>query len=59
MDLLEVNETAVAIVSNDIVRAVDNGGVSVFMLLDLTAAFDAVDHSVLTGSTVLESWTQR
>ena len=38
-------ETAATVVCNDIVRATDAGQVS--MLLDLSAAFDTVDHRIL------------
>ena len=38
-------ETAVAIMHNDLVCAV--GRVSAFVMLDLSAAFDIVDHTVL------------
>ena len=41
-------ETAVIDVHNSIVRNVDRGGhVSVLVLLDLSSAFDPVDHSIL------------
>jgi len=40
-------ETAVTTVHNDIVRAVDQGHVAALVLLDLSAAFDTVDHSTL------------
>lgn len=40
-------ETAVTAVINDIARAVDTGMVCAMVLLDLTAAFDTVDHSIL------------
>lgn len=40
-------ETAVCIVHNDIVRAVDRGHVTAVVLLDLSSAFDTVDHQVL------------
>ena len=39
-------ETAVIAVHNDIVRAVDQGHVAA-LVLDLSAAFDTVDHSTL------------
>ena len=40
-------ETAVTIVHNDIVRSIDAGFVSALVLLDLSAAFDTVDHGIL------------
>ena len=40
-------ETAITIVYNDIVCAIDAGEVSVLVLFDLSAAFDTVDHDVL------------
>jgi len=40
-------ETAVLRVLSDILLAVDRGDLAALMLLDLTAAFDTVDHDVL------------
>lgn len=40
-------ETAVLSVHNDLVRATDKGHVSVLVLLDLSSAFDTVDHQTL------------
>jgi len=40
-------ETAVTRVYNDLLFAVDSGQVSALCLLDLTAAFDTVDHELL------------
>ena len=40
-------ETAVTIVRNNIVRATDSGQVSALVLIDLSAAFDTVDHGTL------------
>lgn len=40
-------ESAVVSVMNDIIRAIDNGEVAAMVLLDLSAAFDTVDHKTL------------
>ena len=40
-------ETAVLHVSSDMLEAVDREDVAVLALLDLTAAFDTVDHDIL------------
>ena len=40
-------EIAVLLVFNYLVRAIDNGKVSALVLLDMSAAFDTVDHDVL------------
>jgi len=37
-------ETAVLRVLSDILQAVDNGDLAVLILLDMSAAFDTVDH---------------
>jgi len=40
-------ETAVLKVVGDILHALDTGNIALLTLLDLSAAFDSVDHSVL------------
>jgi len=40
-------ETALVRIHNDIVSAIDHGQVAALVLLDLSAAFDTVDHCVL------------
>ena len=40
-------ETALVRISSDILQAVDTHGEVILVLLDLTAAFDTIEHSVL------------
>ena len=40
-------ETALVCVQNDILRAIDNHNTVIMLLLDLSAAFDTVDHNVM------------
>ena len=40
-------ETALVRVQNDILRTLDQGGATILVLLDLSAAFDTIDHSIL------------
>ena len=40
-------ETAIACILKDMIGAVDQGHVGALMLLDLSAAFDTVDHQIL------------
>ena len=47
-------ETALVKVVNDLRLTVDAGGVAILVLLDLTAAFDTIDHAILIHC--LEHW---
>jgi hypothetical protein len=40
-------ETAVISVTNDIIRSIDRGEITALVLLDLSSAFDTVDHQTL------------
>ena len=40
-------ETALVRVQNNILRTLDQGGAAILVLLDLSAAFDTIDHSIL------------
>ena len=46
-------ETAMVKAQNDIVRAVDNNDFIVLLVIDLSAAFGTVDHSILLSRLTL------
>ena len=41
------SETALLCVKNDILVSLDSGHSTAFLLLDLSAAFDTIDHNIL------------
>jgi len=45
--LIHSTESAVLVVHNDMIRAIDEGHVVALALLDLSSAFDTVDHPTL------------
>ena len=48
------SETALLYVQNDILASLDAGHCTALLLLDLSAAFDTIDHSILTHR--LQHW---
>ena len=42
-------ETAVVALMDDLMREADGGNMSLLVLLDISAAFDTIDHGILLG----------
>ena len=49
-------ETALLKVKTDIIKAMDNQEITCLILLDLLAAFDAVDHTILLNKLEKNFW---
>ena len=47
-------ETALLRVQNDILQAIDSEGAAILVLLDLSAAFDTIDHKILLSTLTTE-----
>ena len=52
-------ETAIARLLSDILTALDAGNIAALALLDLSAAFDTVDHSNLAAPSEDIIWSER
>ena len=44
---LHSTETALLKVQNDVISALDEGSVVVLLMLDLSSAFDTIDHHIV------------
>ena len=45
--IVSATETALLKVQNDILINMDNGEVTLLVMLDMSAAFDTIDHNIL------------
>ena len=52
-------ETSLVKLVDDLLWAMEEQLVTAVMILDLSAAFDTVDHDLLTGSTREEIWSHQ